>query len=48
MPRGRDEKFSRDKLRESSCRGNQQSDARLGDQRNRATAETGKRKTEIE
>ena len=35
---GREKKFSRDKLREGSCRGDQQSEARLGDERNRLTA----------
>ena len=45
---GLHDNFSRDKLRESSCRSNQQSEARLGDQRNRTTAETGNRKREIE
>ena len=48
MPRGREKKLFRDKPREGSCRSDQQSEARLGEQRNRATAETGNRKTEIE
>ena len=37
----------RKELRESSCRGDQQREARLGDQRNRTTVETENRKTEI-
>ena len=31
---GRDKEFTRNKLRESGCRGYRQSEARLGDQRN--------------
>ena len=42
-----DEKTSREKLRGSSCRGDQHSEARFGDQRNRATAETGNRKQRL-
>ena len=44
----RDKEFTRDKLWESSCRGYQQCEARLGDQRDWATAKTGKRKTKDE